>query len=163
VGGSLRGRHVLPGEKGGYCVGTTKVGKGTKILTLVDGHGTPLGAIIASASPAEVRLIPWLLQARVLPQRPRRVIYDRAADSDELRRTLRRRRIELISPHRRNRTRRPLQDGRPLRRYRRRWKVERSIAWLKNYRRVVVRYEHYEELFRGFVHLACLYTIIKRF
>jgi hypothetical protein len=61
---------------------------------------------------------------------------------------------KLIAPHRRNRTRRT-QDGRPLRRYRRRWKMERLFAWLQNYRRIVVRYERYPENFLGMLHLAC--------
>jgi transposase len=45
--------------------------------------------------------------------------------------------IEMIAPHRSMRTRTLTQDGRPLRRYRRRWKVERLFAWLHNYRRIV--------------------------
>ena len=132
-------------------------------MTLVDGEGTPLGATIASASPAEVTLIEPLLEQRIVRRRPNRLIYDKAADSDALRRRLARRGIELICPHSTNRKRPPLQDGRSLRRYRRRWKVERSIAWLGNFRRVVVRYERHAALFRGFVHLACLFTILHRF
>ena len=51
------------------------------------------------------------------------------------------RKIELICPHRRNRKKPKLQDGRKLRRYRRRWKVERTFAWLDNFRRLVVRWD----------------------
>lgn len=43
--------------------------------------------------------------------------------------------IELISPHRCNRKNRT-QDLRRLRRYRRRWKIERLFAWLQNFRRL---------------------------
>lgn len=132
-------------------------------MVLTDGHGTPLAADIASASPAEVTLIEPLLDKRVLRRKPKRLIYDRAADSDPLRARLAKRGIALICPHRKNRKRPPTQDGRPLRRYQRRWKVERSIAWLFNFRRVVVRYEHHAHLFHGFVQLACLYTILQRF
>jgi hypothetical protein len=64
------------------CVGKTKRGKGTKTMVLVDGRGLPLGAEIASASPHEVTLIEPLLDERVLPTKPRRLIYDAAADSD---------------------------------------------------------------------------------
>lgn len=131
-------------------------------MLLVDGRGTPLGADIASASPAEVTLIEPLLETRVLRKRPRRLIYDRAADSDPLRSRLARRCIELICPHRRGRKRPATQDGRPLRRYRRRWKIERSISWLFNYRRLVVRYERHAFLFRGLIHLACAFTILKQ-
>ncbi|MAC56031.1 MAG: DDE transposase, partial [Gimesia sp.] len=55
------------------------------------------------------------------------------------------------------------QDGRKLRRYKRRWIVERTISWLHNYRRVVTRWEDHNHLYTGFVKLACLFTIIKRF
>ena len=120
-------------------------------MLLVDGRGTPLGVDIASASPAEVKLIETLLTKRVLRRRPQRLLYDRAADSDPLRKRLAQRRIELICPHRRGRQRPATQDGRALRRYKRRWKIERSIAWLFNYRRLVVRYERHDFLFRGFV------------
>ena len=154
---------VFPGEKGGSCVGKTKRGKGTKLLVLIDGNGTPLAAEIASASPNEVTLIEPLLEKRVLQSKPRRLIYDKAADSDPLRARLAKRGIELICPHRKSRKRPKTQDGRALRRYKRRWKVERSIAWLQSFRRVVVRYEHHAELFHGFVQLACLYTILQRF
>jgi transposase len=132
-------------------------------MLLVDGRGTPLGVDIASASPAEVKLIERLLNNRVVHRRPDRLIYDRAADSDPLRKRLKQRFIELICPHRRGRRKPPTQDGRPLRRYKRRWKIERSISWLFNYRRLVVRYERHNYLFLGFLELACAFTILKRF
>jgi len=47
--------------------------------------------------------------------------------------------IELISPHKANRKRAKTQDGRKLRRYKRRWKIERLFAWLGNFRRIIVR------------------------
>jgi len=132
-------------------------------MILTDGHGTPLAADVASASPAEVTRIEPLLGKRVLRRKPKRLIYDKAADSDRLRKRLAKRGVELICPHRKNRRRPKTQDGRTLRRYKRRWKVERSIAWLFNFRRLVVRYEHHAHLFHGFVQLACLYTILRRF
>jgi transposase len=52
-----------------------------------------------------------------------------------------RRGIVLIAPHRSNRCRTPPQDGRVLRRYRNRWIIERSIAWLSNFRRLIARYD----------------------
>lgn len=63
-----------------------------------------------------------------------------------------------------NRRRRaPTQDGRPLRRYRRRWKVERLFAWLFQFRRIVTRWEHHLYLYRGFVQLACAMILLRRF
>jgi transposase len=132
-------------------------------MKMVDGHGTPLAIDIESASPAEVTLIERLVTKRVLPRRPRRLIYDRAGDSDPLRARLARQHIDLICPHRKSRKRAPTQDGRALRRFKRRWKVERSISWLQNFRRLVTRYEHHAHLFLGFAQLACVFITLQRF
>ena len=156
-------RDVFVRKKGGEKVGKTKRGKGTKIMVLTDGHGIPLGIDTASASPHEVTLIERLLETRVLRRKPLRLIYDAAADSDPLRARLWRRGIELICPHRANRIKAPTQDGRKFRRYRRRWKVERSISWLQNFRRLVTRYEYHAHIFHGFAQLACLIVVLGRF
>jgi transposase len=60
----------------------------------------------------------------------------------------------MIAPNRRNRGR--TQDGRILRRYRRRWLVERVFAWLHNFRLLVTRWEYHIENFLGMVQLGCL-------
>ena len=156
-------RDFFVGKKRGEMVGKTKRGKGTKTMVLADAGGLPLAATIASASPHEVTLIEPLLDHRILPRRPKRLIYDKAADSDPLRQRLARRGVELISPHRRSRRTPPTQDGRKLRRYRRRWKIERSISWLQNFRRLVTRYEYHAHLFLGFVQLACLFIVLRQF
>jgi transposase len=130
-------------------------------MLVVDGHGLPLAIDIASASPAEVKLIEPLLD-RAIARVPDRLVYDKAADSDQLRSQLAQRQVELICPHRSGRTRPKTQDGRPLRRYTRRWIVERSIAWLFNFRRLVVRYERHSTLFLGLAQLACVFTMLNR-
>ena len=157
------GWHVFARKKRGKCVGKIKRGKGTKIMVLIDGHGLSLAAEIASASPHEVTLIEPLLEKRVLRRKSRRLIYDKAGDSDPLRARLADRGIELICPHKGVRRKPPTQDGRKLRRYRRRWKVERSIGWLQNFRRLVVRYERYAHLFHGIIQAACLMVVLRWF
>jgi transposase len=132
-------------------------------MVLVDGNGLPLAVDINAASPAEVTLIEPLLDQAVTPHVPNRLIYDRAADSDSLRERLADRGIELICPHRRGRVRPATQDGRPLRRYRKRWIVERTISWLHAFRRLVTRYEFYARLFHSFAKLACLIIVLRRF
>jgi transposase len=92
---------------------------------------------------------------------PRRVVADRGYDCDALRERFADYGIELIAPHRRNRVRPPLQDGRSLRRYARRWKIERLIAWLGNFRRLVVRYERALEQYTAFLHVACLMITLR--
>ena len=70
---------------------------------------------------------------------------------------------ELICPHRANRKKPKRQDGRKLRRYKRRWKVERTFAWLGNFRRLVVRYERSITMYSAFFHLACLIIALRQF
>jgi len=132
-------------------------------MLLVDGSGLPLSIDVDSARAGEVTLIEPLLEQAVVSRLPNRLIYDRAADSDPLRERLAERGVELICPHRRGRKRPATQDGRPLRRYRKRWIVERTIGWLKAFRRLVTRYEFYAFLFHSFAKLACLMIVLRRF
>ena len=132
-------------------------------MVLVDGNGLPLAIDVSSASPAEVTLIELLLDQAVTGQAPERLIYERAADSDPLRQRLATRGIELICPHRSGRVQPATQDGRPLRRFRKRWIVERTISWLQAFRRLVTRYEFYSLLFHSFAKLACLMIALRRF
>jgi transposase len=88
------------------------------------------------------------------------LIGDKAYDSDKLDRQMREEYdIEMIAPNRGRRSK--TQDGRPLRRYRRRWRVERLFAWMQNFRRLVTRWEYHIENFLGFVHLACLQMLFR--
>ena len=96
----------------------------------------------------------------VVTDDPQRLIGDRAYDSDALDARLRERNVELIAPHRSNR-RTQTQDGRPLRRCRRRWKVERFFAWLQNFRRIVTRWEYHADNFLGFVQLGCVVILLR--
>jgi len=110
-----------------------------------------------------VTLVQATLAQRHVAALPQRLIGDKAYDSDKLDRELARQGIELIAPHRRNRRPdRVTQDGRPLRRYRRRWKIERLFAWLGNYRRLVVRYERQAENFHALVQLACCLILLRQ-
>lgn len=90
-----------------------------------------------------------------------RLIADKAYDSDRLRVTMEERGIDLIVPHRKNRVRPQMQDGRKLRRYRRRWKIERLISWLGNWRRLLLRWERNVRIYQGFLHLACAMITLR--
>jgi len=155
------GRDVCAGQKRGRLVGKTKRGKGTKIMGIADRHGLPLALRTESASPAEVKLVAQTLEERFVADVPERLIGDKAYDSDRLdERLLQDFGTELIAPNKVNR-RVPTQDGRPLRRYKRRWKIERLFAWLFNFRRLVVRYEYHAENFQGLVHLAAAVILLR--
>ncbi len=142
-------------------MGPTKRGKGSKLMAVADGHGLPLAVDVASASPAEVRLVISTLEARFIPELPERLIGDKAYDSDPLAAQLAEGDVELIAPNRENRTVKT-QDGRPLRRYKRRWKIERLFAWLYNFRRLVTRWEYDVLNFLAFVQLGCIVILLRR-
>lgn len=132
-------------------------------MALVDENGLPLGIFVDSASPHEVKLVEATLNASFLPDLPKKVIGDKAYDSDPLDEKLQKElHIELIAPHRSNRKRPKTQDGRKLRPYGKRWLVERFFAWIQNCRRVLVRHEIYPENYRGMVLLACLLIFARR-
>ena len=161
-----RGLHrwdLRPGKKRGLNVGKTKRGKDTKLVVVADGQGVPLACRTSSASPAEVTLAEDVLGEVAVGEEPTPVIADRAYDSDRLREDLRAKGWDLVCPHRRGRVRPKTQDGRKLRRYRRRWKIERTISWLHKFRRLVVRYEHYSSVYHGFVQLACILPCLRRY
>lgn len=90
------------------------------------------------------------------------MIGDKAYDSDPLRRRLGEMGIELIAPHRANRKKPPTQDGRKLRRYKRRWMIERVFAWLGKYRRLVVRWDHDVNIYRAFVLVAFIMMLVNQ-
>ena len=132
-------------------------------MAVADRAGLPVALYLEAASPHEVTLVEATVASRLVAQKPRRLIGDRAYDSDPLDERLRQLGIELIAPHRCNRTKPKTQDGRKLRRYRRRWKMERLNAWLQNYRRVTVRYERKAENYLGLVQLACILILLRAF
>jgi transposase len=129
-------------------------------MAICDRHGLPLAVHVASASPYEPHLVPATLDARFLADLPPRLIGDRGYDSDPLDAQLRAQYgIEMIAANKRGRGR--TQDGRPLRRARRRWKIERLFAWLHNSRRLVTRWEYHVENFLGLLQLACARILLR--
>ncbi len=108
---------------GGSEVGTTKRGKGMKIMAIVDRHGLPLSVSTHEANHHEVRLVQLCFDFYMIEAKPKNLIGDRAYDSDPLDEELRNDGIEMIAPHRSNRRKPPTQDRRRLSRYMRRWLV----------------------------------------
>jgi len=131
-------------------------GRGLRDRGKVDltGAGLPLAVGIERGQRNEQKLVVPTLRRRFLKELPKRLIGDKAYDSDPLDAELAAMGIEMISPHH-PRRRRKTQDGRPLRRYRRRWKIERLFAWIVRCRRLVTRYEHKAENVLGLLQLAC--------
>ena len=162
-GGSFHRRDLCGGEKRGFGVGPTKRGKGTKITAITVGDSVPVAVSVQAASPHESQLVEEAIGHSFLDELPARLIGDKAYDSDKLDRQMQERYgVEMIAPHRRNRVD-PTQDGRPLRRYRRRWTIERLFAWLQVFRRLVTRYEYHIENFLGMVRLGCMKIMLRYF
>lgn len=155
--------NFCSGKKRGDGVGKTKRGKGTKIMGLTDANGLPIAIDATSASPHEITLVDTTLDACFLEEVPENLVGDRAYDSDKLDdRLAKERGVKMIAPHKCNRRKTVTQDGRSLRRYRKRWKVERLFAWLQNFRRLVVRYEYHLKNFLGMVQLGCIVILLRR-
>lgn len=123
-----------------------------------------MGISLGSASPHEVTLVEDTLDEILTSHYPDRLIGDKAYDSDKLDEKVQEKYgTKVISPHKANRRKPATQDGRELRRYVRRWKVERLFAWLHNFRRIVTRWEYKLENYVGFVKLGIMKILLKQF
>ena len=151
-------------QKRGLGIGKTKRGKGSKIMAIADSFGLPIAIDVGSASPHEIKLVEPTIDQIWTKDYPQRLIGDKAYDSDPLDERLKNERhIDLIAPHKNNRKQNPTQDGRILRRYCRRYKIERLFAWLQNFRRLVVRYEYHVQNYYAMVLLGCIIILLRQF
>jgi transposase len=131
-------------------------------MAVVDANGLPIGLRVCTAGEHEVKQAQETILECWTVELPERTIADRAFDSDALDASLAEFGVEVIAPHRKNR--RPenkTQDGRKLRRYKRRWKVERFFSWLGNFRRLLIRHERKVQNYEGFAHLATLIILVR--
>lgn len=148
----------IGGDKYGYGW----KGKGSNIVLLLNENSAPISILLESAQPHEIRHLETILEHVDEGQLPEKMIGDTAYDSDKHDKILEEKFcVELIAPHRSNRVN-LTQDGRKLRRYKRRYKVEQFFAHLQNFRRVVTRYEKISQNFLNFLYLASACILIKR-
>ena len=163
----------VPAKKGGEKVGLTKKGKGTKWMLVVDGSGLPLGFHLDGANRAEVRLAQQTLDTiRVArphgrpKQRPNMLVADRGYDSSAFRRALRGRGIRMCIPPKRRPKNWKAKRGHPIvaRKddYRQRFMVERSFAWLGNFRRLLIRWEHIHAVYNSLFAVAVMIVCVRR-
>jgi len=129
-------------------------------MAVADSAGLPVAICVESATPHEVTLVQQTLAEIFVAEPIERLIGDSAYDSDPLDQELAETGVEMIAPHRSNRKNRT-QDGRSLRRYRHRWRIERLFAWLQNYRRLTIRWEYRLDNFLGMLHLACALILMR--
>jgi transposase len=94
------------------------------------------------------------------------LVADRGYDSSAFRQALRRRGIRMCIPPKRRPATWRRKRGRPVvaRRedYRLRFTVERSFAWLGNFRRLLIRWEHYCDVYNGFFTVAVMIVCLRR-
>ena len=162
-----RGRRLQPraGEKGGSATGPSPVDRarnGSKHHLLVDASGIPLAFSVTGGNRNDVtELIPLLEAVPAVagrPGRPRRrpdsVIADRGYDHDKYRRLVRERGVEPLI------ARRQSEHGSGLGRHR--WVVERTFAWLHNFKRLLVRYERRADIHHALLALGCCLVCFRR-
>ena len=129
--------------------------KGSKHHLLTDGTGVPLGISLTGGHRNDVTqllpLVDGVAPVRGKRGRPRqradRVLADRGYDFDKYRRQLWQRGVKPVI------ARRGVEHGSRL--GSERWVVERTFAWLHNFRRLRTRYERRAELHEAFMRLGC--------
>jgi hypothetical protein len=122
VGAGISGWQLRSSQKGGDGIGKTKVGKGTKVMVVSDGNGLPIGLYLDAAHHHEIKLAEPTLQTIRVPQkrgrpktRPKELVADKAYDSRDFRRKLRRRGIKPTIPTFARRKDAKPKRGRPIR------------------------------------------------
>jgi transposase len=122
---------------------------------VVDRQGIPLALTLSAANVHDIKMLEATVDA-IEPikrpygrprKRPAKLHADKAYDSAEKRRTLRRR---GITPRI---ARRGIESSERLGRYR--WVVERTQAWVTRFRRLKIRYERRSDIHLAFLHLGC--------
>ena len=143
-------------------------------MLVTDGEGLPIGIQLGSANRHEVKLaVPALPTVRVPRrgrgrprQRPKELVADKAYDSNSFRDWLQSRSIKPTIPSYQRRERKRPKKGCPVKvrsGYQERWKVERTFAWLGNFRRLLVRHERYICTFRAFFLVAFILVSLRQF
>jgi len=129
---------------------------------LVDGTGIPLAWTVTGGNRNDVtQLIPLLDAVPAVAgrvgrprRRPDRLSADRGYDHDKYRRQVRQRGIKPEI------ARRQSGHGSGLGRYR--WVVERTFAWLHQFKRLLVRYDRRHEIHEAFLALGCCLVCHRR-
>lgn len=131
----------------------------------VDGEGLPLTIITESAQKSEYNLALPTLDSIKVEKRPlhpkkraKKIIADRGYDAKRLRQDIRKRGMKPVIPKRRKQGSKeiPKVNAKIKKDYVKRWPVERTIAWLGNYRRVLIRWENKDTIYHGFLSIACM-------
>lgn len=131
-------------------------------MLVVDGNGVPLALTIRSAQQPEMHLALEVIDR--CPKKPKRLVADRGYDWKLLRRELRARKITPYIPKRQGWKYKITHDmsNRLIYWYKKRWVVERTFAWLQNYRKLTVRWERSVMTYAGLMHLALVMLVLGK-
>lgn len=136
---------------------------GTKKNILTDESGIPLAVTICPANRHDNTQVANLLNSIILP-RPESVQHicaDKAYDYDNTRTLLEQLGYQVHIPVRGLDTPCPEPDD-PNRHPAKRWVVERCIAWLHKFRKILVRYERRPENYLALLQFACCLIIYRQ-
>lgn len=140
-------------------------------MLAVDGTGIPLTFLTEAANISEFRLALQTIDSISVAsrplhprKRPESLVADKGYDAKWLRTALRKRTITPYIPKRRKQgqVEEPRYNGTIKDKYATRWIVERTNAWLQNYRRITVRWDRYPDSYEAFIELACILICLRR-
>lgn len=130
-------------------------------MLIVEGEGRPIGMSLHGSRAHEVTHVLDAIESVPLRKFPTHLGGDKAYASPRLAKQIwMQHRVHLVAPDKRHYVK-PIVDKRRLRRNKRRWMVERCLAWLKAYPRIRRRGEYYAQHFETFLLLACCLIWIK--
>ena len=153
-------------------LGRSRGGLTTKLHLTADGQARPLCLVLSEGQVSDSKLLEATLDAIRVPRvgkgrprkRPGKVRLDKGYSYARCRETLRRRKLRVIIPERRDqreqRVKKGSRGGRPVvfikSDYAQRNVVERCIVRLKQWRRVATRYEKRAINYQAFATLAAI-------
>ena len=133
---------------------------GTKISTLVDFKGTPFNVVFSSGNTHDMPLaLPTIINNPV--GKPAMILADKGYDSDPFRIKLKEFDIETNIPNREIKNRKKQENYNiPLGKMR--FKIERTNAWIKSFRRLHFRFDYTLNSFSAFVYLGLIVICLRK-
>lgn len=132
----------------------------TKVTLIVTSSGIPLAMTTSAANNHDVNFVTETLDKVTIKTVGCRLLGDKGYISNPLKQELKKRKVHLITYRRQNQTPNHPFEMQILNK---RVKVEHTFSWLKNNRRLRLRYEKKIKYFESFIYLGLLRIIGTRF
>ena len=133
-------------------IGMTKGGRNTKVHAICDGKGRPTGILLTAGNVNDCTAATSLIDK--LPASAKTLLADKGYDTDEIRKALKKKKVEACIPSKANRTKPIPHDEK---KYERRQEIERMFGRIKDWRGIAMRYDRCHDLFMGAVVLAAIF------